>query len=153
MNPKLIRRAGSVAGLALVFAALAFVSARPPEPQPSAILARDAAQRQDFEWGSLYTYFEGESYGTQDGLAAVAVIEPGQEIHPPHLHAEEEYLMVVEGSGTWHLNGEDRPAHAGDMLYAAPWDVHGIKNTGTEPLTFVVWKWNNKGIAPPARPE
>jgi oxalate decarboxylase/phosphoglucose isomerase-like protein (cupin superfamily) len=37
----------------------------------------------------------------------------------------------------------------GDILYAAPWDVHGIKNTGNASLSFVVWKWNNKGVAPP----
>lgn len=38
------------------------------------------------------------------------------------------------------------------MLYAAPWDVHGITNTGTTPLTFVVWKWDNKGVPLPEKP-
>lgn len=112
----------------------------------------DEAKRADHDWGSLHTYFEGESYGTRDALAAVAIIKPGQQIHPPHEHAEEEYLMVLEGSGTWHLNGKDRSAKAGDMLYAAPWDLHGIKNTGSQPLKFVVWKWNNKGVELPTKP-
>jgi len=85
-------------------------------------------------------------------LTGVAVIKPGMEIHPPHQHAEEEYLMVTEGQGTWHLNGKTFAAQKGDILYAAPWDVHGIKNTGTTPLTFVVWKWNNKGLALPTKP-
>ena len=116
----------------------------------SAIIAQDDATRADEDWGALYTYFEGETHSTKDGLAAVAVIKPGQEIHPPHKHAEEEYLMVTAGEGTWHLNGEERPAKAGDMLFAAPWDVHGITNTGSEPLSFVVWKWNGKGVDLPA---
>ena len=120
--------------------------------QPSAIVPEGEAKRQDFEWGSLYTYYDRETYTTRDVLAAVAVIKPGWEIHPPHQHAEEEYLMVVEGSGTWHLNGRERPARTGDMQYAAPWDVHGIKNTGTTPLRFVVWKWNGKGVPPMAQP-
>jgi hypothetical protein len=30
--------------------------------------------------------------------------------------------------------------------------VHGIKNTGTTPLTFVVMKWNTKGMAAPKAP-
>ena len=128
---------------------------QPPRPavQSSAIRSIDEAQRQDFDWGTLYTYFRDESYGTRDGLAAVAVIKPGREIHPPHQHAEEEYLMVVEGNGTWHLNGSERPAKPGDMQYAAPWDLHGITNTGREPLRFVVWKWNSKGVVPRSRPE
>ena len=130
----------------LSFAAGVVVSSERSGAQPSAIVSRADSKREDFAWGSLYTYYEGESYGTKDGLTAVAVIKPGQEIHPPHEHAEEEYLMVVEGSGTWHLNGKDSPAKAGDIQYSAPWDVHGIKNTGSTPLTFVVWKWNNKGV-------
>jgi mannose-6-phosphate isomerase-like protein (cupin superfamily) len=128
-------------------------AAQRSEVQPSAILSQQEAQRQDFGWGTLYTYYERESYGTRDGLAAVAVIKPGSEIHPPHQHAEEEYLMVVEGHGTWHLNGRERAAKPGDMQYAAPWDAHGIKNTGTAPLRFVVWKWNSKGVVPLARPK
>ena len=60
--------------------------------------------------------------------------------------------MVVEGRGTWSLNGRESPAKAGDIQYAAPWDMHGIKNTGRTPLRFVVWKWNSKGVAPMAAP-
>lgn len=131
---------------ALSFAAGVAVSGAGSSQQPSAIVSKAAAKKDDFAWGSLYTYYEGESYGTKDGLTAVAVIKPGQEIHPPHDHAEEEYLMVIDGAGEWHLNGKDSPAVAGDIQYAKPWDVHGIKNTGSTPLTFVVWKWNSKGV-------
>jgi mannose-6-phosphate isomerase-like protein (cupin superfamily) len=138
--------------VALAFVAGVIVSAPRSDVQPSAIISQQQARRQDFDWGTLYTYYEGESYGTRDGLAAVAVIKPGQEIHPPHEHTEEEYLMVLEGEGTWYLNGKNRPAHAGDMQYAAPWDVHGITNTGKTPLTFVVWKWNDKGMSLPVKP-
>jgi mannose-6-phosphate isomerase-like protein (cupin superfamily) len=119
--------------------------------QPSAIRAQSEARREDAAWGTLYTYYAGQTRGTRDGLAAVAVIRPGQEIHPPHEHAEE-YLVVLEGEGTWHLRGRERPARAGDMQYAAPWDLHGIRNTGRVPLRFVVRKWQSKGVAPAARP-
>lgn len=125
----------------------------PPAAQASAIVSEAEAQRDDADWGTFYTYFEGASHGARDALAGVAVIDAGDEIHPPHEHAEEEYLMVLEGTGTWHLNGETRAAEVGDLLYAAPWDVHGITNTGTEPLRFVVWKWGAPGVAAPERAE
>ena len=117
----------------------------------SAVISQKSAVKQEFDWGSLITYFDKDTYGTKDVLAAVAIIKPGLEIHPPHKHAEEEYLMVTEGTGTWHLKGKDFKAQAGDMLYASPWDLHGIKNTGEKPLSFVVWKWNNKGLDLPAK--
>lgn len=124
-----------------------------PGAQSSAIRAQGEATAEHHEWGTFHTYFSGQSYGTTDALAGVALLKPGFEIHPPHQHAEEEYLTVIEGEGTWHLNGREQRAVAGDMLYAAPWDMHGVKNTGATPLRFVVWKWNSRGVAPLARPE
>ena len=44
------------------------------------------------------------------------------------------------------------PSIQGDILYTSPWDWHGIKNTGTETLSFVVFKWNYKGVPPPIKP-
>jgi mannose-6-phosphate isomerase-like protein (cupin superfamily) len=128
------------------------VVSQPNGSRASAIVSRANAKQETFGWGKMYTYFAGENFSAKDDLAAVAVIEPGQQIHPPHQHADEEYLLVVSGDGTWNLKGETRPAHAGDMLYAAPWDLHGITNTGTTPLTFVVWKWASKGVDAPAAP-
>ena len=151
----MLRPIAVTAALILALTAGAFASRQQPQggtAQPSAIRSQQEAKRENFDWGTLYTYYEGESYGTRDGLTAVAVIKPGREIHPPHQHAEEEYLMVVEGRGTWSLNGRESPAKAGDIQYAAPWDTHGIKNTGRTPLRFVVWKWNSKGVAPTAAP-
>ena len=153
--PRAVRAtAGTLVALAAAAAGAATgaAAARGAADQPSAIRAQSEARRQDAAWGTLYTYYDAETRGTRDGLAAVAVIRPGQEIHPPHEHAEEEYLMVLEGEGTWHLKGRERPARAGDMQYAAPWDVHGIHNTGRAPLRFVVWKWHSKGVAPAPRP-
>jgi mannose-6-phosphate isomerase-like protein (cupin superfamily) len=137
----------------LALSTAAVRSAQGQSAKPSVIVAESAAKRQDFEWGTLFTYDEGENYSAKDGLAAVAVIKPGQQIHPPHQHAEEEYVIVTEGTGTWHLNGKDQPAKAGDMQYAAPWDLHGITNTGTTPLRFFVWKWNGKGVPPRVQPK
>jgi mannose-6-phosphate isomerase-like protein (cupin superfamily) len=139
-------------GLALMFFAGVIFSQSASNLLSSAVVTAKSAKTENADWGSFSTYFQGETYGTRDALAGVAVIKPGQEIHPPHQHAEEEYLMVVEGEGTWHLNGRSFAAQAGDILYAAPWDIHGIKNTGKIALKFVVWKWNNKGMALPKPP-
>ncbi len=136
----------------LAFIAGFALAERPGDPMPSAVVSQREAVKEVFDWGTFYTYYQDETYGTKDVLTGVAVIKPGRRIHPPHRHAEEEYLMVTEGEGTWHLNGKTYEAQPGDILYAAPWDVHGIKNTGEVPLTFVVWKWNSKGVPQPVDP-
>ena len=116
------------------------------------VRAGSDAKAETFDWGTLVTYFAGDSYAATDSLTAIAIINPGMEIHPPHVHSEEEYLMVLEGEGTWSVKGEEFPAEAGDVLYAAPWDEHGIRNTGDEPLRFVVFKWNPKPVSPMSPP-
>ena len=152
MKNRFSQSLGELLAVAVVFFAGVIFSQSVRNLLSSAVVTAKSAKTENADWGSFSTYFQGETYGTKDVLAGVAVIKPGQEIHPPHQHAEEEYLMVVEGEGTWHLNGKSFVAPQGDILYAAPWDIHGIKNTGKASLKFVVWKWNNKGLALPKRP-
>lgn len=103
-------------------------------------------------FGTFKKLLAGETRSLRDLLTGVAVIEPGQEIHPPHQHAEEEFLYLAKGEGTWHLAGKEFAAHEGDLLYVEPWVMHGIKNTGKAPLTFFVVKWNGKQLALPEKP-
>ena len=117
----------------------------------SRVASNEAAATKEV-WGELRAYFQGETYGLRDVLTGTVTLKPGQEPHPPHTHAEEEFLYIVEGSGQWHLNGKDFAAAKGDTIYTEPWVVHGIKNTGATPLTFVVVKWNTKGMAVPKAP-
>lgn len=121
--------------------------------QPTAVLTAETAKTSIEEWGTFAEYFAGDTTGVSDLLSGTATIKPGLEIHPPHRHAEEEFLMVIEGQGEWTVGEEVFPANKGDMIYAAAWDLHGIKNTGEEPLTFVFWKWNSKGLPVPIDPE
>jgi mannose-6-phosphate isomerase-like protein (cupin superfamily) len=50
------------------------------------------------------------------------------------------------------LDGKELPVQKGNVVYAAPWTKHGLKNTGDGPLTYYMVKWNNKGVKVPAKP-
>jgi gentisate 1,2-dioxygenase len=87
-------------------------------------------------------------------FTAYVELLPGESVHPPHRHAEEEFLFIINGTGVWTVYGkEEFAAKSGDLLYASPWKWHGVQNTGTDTMTFFFLKWNNKGVAPPAEPE
>ena len=115
----------------------------------SGIVSFDNTHKTPYESSVFHTYFYGETIGTKDTIVGLAVIEANNEIHPPHQHAEEEYLYIVEGSGEWTLNGVKTPAKKGDVLYVAPWDVHGIFNTGDVPMKFFITRASSKGIEIP----
>ncbi|MEP3890496.1 MAG: cupin domain-containing protein [Hellea sp.] len=123
----------------------------------SRIISMEDVSRDVADWGSFYPHFTGQTYGTKPVLAGVANINVGQQIHPPHRHGDEEFLMVTKGTGEWYLNGETFPAKEGDMLYAKPWDYHGLKAAPDSALQFVVFKWTSKGLTPvdpdPSLPE
>jgi mannose-6-phosphate isomerase-like protein (cupin superfamily) len=123
-----------------------------PEIIASKIVGWDEARAHKADWGEMRFYFTGETSGTKNVLTAVAVVEPGKTVHKAHRHAEEEYLAIVEGTGTWSLDGKETPAKRGDVLYVAPWVYHGVTNAGDKPLIFLVVRYASKGVPAPPRP-
>ena len=120
----------------------------------SQVFRRDSAMAVIDTWGQMdiYTSGETETFGTQNIFTALTDVLPGKAVHPSHRHGEEEFLVITRGSGMWSLKGESIPAKAGDMIYADPWDFHGLVNTGSDTLTFFVIKWKNKLIDMPDEP-
>ncbi len=126
---------------------------RKTAPFPSAVIPAEQGVVERVPAGELLRYLDGaETRSVVDLMTAVATLKPGEQFHPPHVHAEEELLWIVEGEGVWSLAGEELPAKAGDLLVTEPWVEHGLKNTGATPLKFFVVKWNPAGRAAPAQP-
>jgi mannose-6-phosphate isomerase-like protein (cupin superfamily) len=153
---KILPAALSLLFIAFALTALAAIVAteRPAaQPAKSMIVRQDEAKVTRGDWGHMLHYFAGESKATKDVLVAVATVEPGKAVHKAHRHAMEEYLMLLEGSGVWSLDGKSIPAKAGDVLYVEPWVYHGLTNTGDKPLRFAVVRYTSKGVEPPARPD
>ena len=128
---------------ALVTAGYAAGRAQGKSEQSAIMPAADAKLAESGDWGEFHAYYEGPTAATPAMLVGYADIEPGQQIHPPHQHADEEYLYLVEGSGTWTLGDRTSPAKAGDVLYSEPGVLHGLKNTSGKPLRFFVVKWKS----------
>ncbi len=109
------------------------------------VVSADQSHITPYEGSQFNTYFIGQTVGTKNAIAGVATIEPNNEIHPAHEHEEEEYLLILEGSGEWELDGKKFSASSGDMLYVAPGIKHGLFNSGSTVMKFAVWKWSSKG--------
>ncbi|MBK5270700.1 MAG: cupin domain-containing protein [Bacteroidia bacterium] len=126
------------------------------KPSPdivSHIYKKTEVKKSSGSWGSIYMYTNDSTstYGTKSMLTAVLEFLPGKQLQPPHQHENEEFQYIIEGSGTWFLNGKETPIQKGDLMYAKPWDMHGISNTGADMLKFFVMKWINKGVEKPAQ--
>lgn len=66
-------------------------------------------------------------------------IQPGQAILP-HIHPQgQDTWTILSGSGEYYLDnrGTTSPIVAGDVVIAPMGQVHGVINTGNEPLVFI----------------
>ena len=71
----------------------------------------------------------------------VTSLNPGQSLHPPHKHVEEEMMIVREGTVEATLNGQATRVEVGGMIFCASGEMHGLKNVGTTRATYYVLKW------------
>lgn len=129
---------------------------RPVAPAATLTVARlaregdSAAKKAAFgEWRRLVN---GPTHGLADFGFSLFTLAPGQAPHPPHRHAAEELMLVREGTGVLTLDASESPTGAGDVTYVPPWALHGLRNTGTGPLSYYVMRWNGRGVPPAPRP-
>jgi quercetin dioxygenase-like cupin family protein len=153
MNARTLLAAATLAAVSFVAGAL-WAQQPTRAPLESRIWKAGDARLSKGSWGSISIYTEDgqPSFGTNSVLTARLEFLPGKQLQPPHQHADEEFQYVIEGSGTWSLNGVDHPLAAGDLMYSKPWDWHGIRNSGDKPLRFFVFKWQARGVPAPPQP-
>jgi quercetin dioxygenase-like cupin family protein len=150
-----LRITAVITSLALSFLA-GTLWARKPEQAllESRIYSAADARTSGGEWGEIHVYTGDATptFGTRSLLTASLTFLPGKQLQPPHQHPDEEFQYVIEGEGTWSLNGREQPLRAGDLMYTRPWDWHGIRNSGEKPLKFFVFKFRSRGVTEPAKP-
>ena len=92
-------------------------------------------------FGDLRIYFEGSTDQVKSMTAGSLLLKAGMTPHPPHEHAEEEFMVITEGTGEISLDGKITKVGPGSMMYCAAGRLHGIVNTGKSPLLFYFYKW------------
>ena len=71
-------------------------------------------------------------------LVGLNAFEPGQS-HALHAHAGmDKVYHVLDGEGTFLLEGRELAMRRGDLLVAPDGVPHGVRNTGTARLTVLV---------------
>lgn len=76
---------------------------------------------------------------SNDAVVVAWYIKPGQEI-APHIHPNgQDTWTILAGRGDYFLdqNGTTKPISPGDVVVAYTGCVHGVCNSGDEPLIFI----------------
>jgi mannose-6-phosphate isomerase-like protein (cupin superfamily) len=96
----------------------------------------------------VFVHYNGPTDQLSGACAGMAILAPGASPHEPHRHPEEEFMIVAEGTGVIQCGGKTTKVGPGAMMYAASNTLHGITNTGKNPMTFYWSKWMAKGCEP-----
>ena len=92
-------------------------------------------------FGDTRVYFDGPTSQLKAMTAGSLLLKPGMQPHPPHQHPEEEIMIVTSGNGEILVGGKKVNVGPGSMMYCESNQLHGVMNTGSEPLLFYYLKW------------
>ena len=86
------------------------------------------------------TVFRGEEIQAPVRFINYTVVPP-QASFGAHLHGNDnEFYVVLAGSGIYTQDGEDLPVEAGDIIMNPPFGTHAIRNAGTTDMSLLVFE-------------
>lgn len=93
--------------------------------------------------------FRGPTRTLAEMSCHVSVLSAGHHPHPPHIHREEELLIVLDGAVEIELaddpngtNARRHPMKPGMLSYYPATQHHTIHNVGKTPATYLMFKWH-----------
>lgn len=98
--------------------------------------------------------FRGRTGNVDDLECHYSILMPGFSPHPPHVHVDEEILVVMSGAAELVVAGSVRDSNpkilaapAGTAIYYPPYQHHTIRNVSEEPVRYAMLKWKSPAIS------
>lgn len=70
-------------------------------------------------------------------------LNPGIASHLPHVHRNEEIILMIKGNAESYIDGKKFPVTDGDVVFVASNAAHNISNTGAVPCSYFAIQWSN----------
>lgn len=123
----------------------AAVAAPPPEVAPPAapgdaptIFAWDEMEFTTTDVGRRTQLIDEASRSLSQLEIHITTLNPGMTSHPPHRHANEEVILLHEGTLDVYVNGETKRIGPGSVMVFLSNDWHSVNNVGDTPATYHV---------------
>lgn len=87
--------------------------------------------------GFLHPFVNADC-GSKQLRMHVSAIDPGQAAHPPHQHAGEEIIYLLEGTAEALIGEHWERMDAPTALFCPEYVLHGIRNAGPNPMKYMV---------------
>jgi quercetin dioxygenase-like cupin family protein len=88
--------------------------------------------------GEIRPYFDAATRTLARLESHVTTLNPGEISHAAHAHADEELIIVREGTLEATVNGVPHVAGTGSVFFFASHDLHGLRNPGAGRASYHV---------------
>jgi quercetin dioxygenase-like cupin family protein len=141
-------RRDRVVALTSAFAVLALGAGARTSPAilTSSVFTWSAMKADPTEAGEVRRVFRAPTATLEELECHVTTLKAGTRSHPPHVHPNEEVLIVREGDVQVFYKGGWHPAGPGSVIFLTGTDPHGIRNAGTTAATYHVLAWRSPGL-------
>jgi quercetin dioxygenase-like cupin family protein len=96
--------------------------------------------------GLSHRFFQNPTATLDELEMHVTHLPPGKSPHPPHTHAEEELVIIKEGTLEAMQSGKTRRMGPGSVIFQASNQLHGVRNVGETPAIYYVVRWTSPGM-------
>lgn len=104
---------------------------------PRCIIPWEECRKRVHERGFSMPFVSKET-GAEQLSVHLSAIKPGERAHPPHAHADEEVMFLLEGEAEAMVGEETRVVHANTAVYCPPNVMHGLRNCGAVDMRYLV---------------
>jgi (S)-ureidoglycine aminohydrolase len=70
-------------------------------------------------------------------------LNAGLDSHAPHMHKEEEIILILKGNPEMFIGGNLYKAAPGDVVFLPSGVLHALKNTGKDQCEYFAFQWRN----------
>lgn len=97
--------------------------------------------------GARRDFFQAPTATLDELECHVTTLNPGEIPHPPHKHADEELVIVKDGTlEVQQANDQPRSVGPGSVIFQASNQMHGMRNVGKTVATYYVIRWKSPGM-------
>lgn len=98
--------------------------------------------------GERRTVFDNPTLALGNLECHITTLNPGESPHLPHRHPDEELMILKEGTVEAYQEGRTNIVTTGGIIFEASNELHGLRNIGTNPATYYVFRIMPRDLMP-----
>jgi quercetin dioxygenase-like cupin family protein len=141
----MITRRDVFVAIVAVCGTLGVVTARQQAPSVmhSTVFDVDSITPKPVAYGSVRSIVRSPTPTLDELEMHYTTLNAGQKSHDPHQHANEELIIIREGTLETLSGGVWKRVGPGGIIFNASNELHGVRNVGTGPASYHVINWKS----------